>query len=284
MPNKKTRVFVLDGDGAKDLADGIQTFETPDGDIIAAATDKGIDYKDVNEDRVVVNPKKRFVGVVDGMGGYQFGWKAAQILAKHLGKLPEDIETAVRNAQAEMRDRVIGSGGAAFISFRIIHKKAREVKVEIAQAGDSRIIIADNDGSITFESDDESLVAQLVRQGFITFDEALYHPRRQTLLNAVGEACGIVKVNSLVFSAGQRAILITDGISDNLTAEELVSLVLGKSPTEAIEVISEVTNNRMQGEESIIMNTANRTEQGEYSDGFKSRPKPDNRGMAIIDF
>ena len=75
---------ILDGEEVEDFAVSPHYFRLGSGDEVIAGTDKGINYKDYNEDRVVVSPEGNFIAVIDGMGEYGKGDRAAEILARSL--------------------------------------------------------------------------------------------------------------------------------------------------------------------------------------------------------
>jgi hypothetical protein len=71
-----------------------------------------------------------------------------------------------------------------------------------------------------------------------------------------------------------------------LNPEELWKLIAGKTQEQAIEDISDVTDKRMKNSKDIISKTdqqGGRHKTGVYSDGYKSKPKSDNRAIAIVD-
>lgn len=92
---------------------------------------------------------------------------------------------------------------------------------------------------------------------------------------------------------------MTDGISDNLTPDEIAKLIKGQDPDLAVKLIDMITSERMKNYEDIIkktelpfnprfdiitnLTTIGRRKTGKYSDGRKSMPKKDNRGIAIME-
>lgn len=93
--------------------------------------------------------------------------------------------------------------------------------------GDSRIYIFRSlDNKLKKISKDHSLVAQMLRNGKITKDEAFNHPRK----NIVTQALGIQK--DLDIDSGQKnlknediVLLATDGLTDMLRNSELENLM-----------------------------------------------------------
>jgi protein phosphatase len=276
---------ILDGRETKDLVESMHVFELKSGDMVYAGTDKGINYKDRNEDRVVVYPEKDFIAVVDGMGGRGKGEVAAQILATKFIAQPRDISNAVNQALEEMDNQMVGEGGAVFISAQL-NVIPNGKFLDIDQSGDAKLIIIKKDGTVEFESKDESRVQDLLDAGIITPDEALYHPNRNVVTKAVSPAH---KEDELKFyppvkvEDGDQVLLYSDGISDNFTPEEITKMVKrGLSGKELFSWLSSATGTRMQNAKEIKDNST-RKKDGIYSDGYKSEPKPDNCSLIIME-
>ncbi len=278
---------ILDGKEALGLAESMRTYSLESGDLLYAGTDKGIDYKDHNEDRIVVVPAKNFAAVVDGMGGLEQGEVAAQILAEELKALPTDVKSAAQNAITKMVEHKIQKGGAVFVSCRLLIEHDSKF-FELFQLGDSSLVVIDTSGHVVFESEDDSMTGRLVADGVITPDQALYFGTRHMVSSAVSpnkaveitipKSCEKVKLEK-----GNTVILMSDGISDNLTVEDIAKKIKeGLSPKELFTWISTETDRRMR-DASKIIEFSERKKNGIYSDGFKSEPKPDNRALAILE-
>jgi serine/threonine protein phosphatase PrpC len=277
---------ILDGERAEDLYSSALVYETLSHDRLVAGTEKGVNYKATNEDRVVVDPVRNFVAVVDGVGGDRGGEVSAQILAEALKKNPTNIQRALENAYAQMVDEEIGEqGGAVFISAEIIEDPQKRKYLDINQVGDATLFVADKAGVVRFNSIAHGPVAEFVKDGTITADEALYHQRRNEVYDTVNgrEAAQAIRYSSIILEKGDRVFIMTDGISDNLTSEEISHLTNQMSIEQAMQVISDVTGRRMKDYKKILESTKDRRKQGRYSDGYRSAPKPDNRSLVIVE-
>ena len=274
---------VLDGRGSNSLTEAMQTYETPSGARVAASTDKGVNYSKHNEDRAVVDPNEEFIAAIDGMGGEAGGEAAAAILAKALQDNPNDVNKAVKEAQATMRAQGIKEGGAVFASAKIRETGGRKF-LDIAHAGDAKVMVFDKHGNVKFETMDDSLVEIQVAMGQKTKDQALYSPDRNIVDNPVTATgnCDI-RTSSVELKPGDRVAVMSDGISDNFTAKELGSMITGRSTEKAISAVSRATENRMANADNIINNTPDRAKSGVYADGYKSTPKRDNRAFIVMD-
>lgn len=289
---------ILDGKEAKNLADSARYYKLASGDGIIAGTDKGINYADHNEDRVVVSPDGNFVVVIDGVGGRNYGEKAAEILAESLSKFPQDVSLAADNARNKMKDQNIGGGGAVFVS-ALLRSEINGKFLDVNQFGDSSLIVIKRNGQISFESVDDSLTQALVDLSVITSDEALYHPSRNKVDFVSPKYLLEVRTYPPIsVETGDIVLLMSDGISDNLTAEEIAKKVKeGLTAQDLFSWLSDATGKRMRDRDEIVGKPnvdytesleqkailERRRKDGVYPDGYKSKPKPDNRALAILE-
>lgn len=291
---------ILDGNEAKDLKDSARIYELASGGRVIAGTDNGVGY-DHNEDRVVIVRGVKgvnFVAVVDGMGGSENGEGAAKILAQYLSQSPENITSAVDDARSAMERQGIGQGGAVFISARL-RVESNEKFLDIYQSGDAKLIIIKRDGAVSFQSVDQSSAQDLVNQGKLLPDQALYDSSRN-YTQAVSANDGIqLESYKKKVETGDMVLLMSDGISDNFTAEEIAERVKkeGLLTDDLFAWLSNATGERMKNAEKIVgkpnKNKTNSPEQiailqeriktGRYSDGYRSKPKPDNRALVILE-
>lgn len=278
---------ILDGKEAAGLAVSARRYKFTSEEIVVAGTDKGINYKDHNEDRVAVSPNKNFIAVIDGLGGHLSGELAAEILAKSLLKSTDNPAVAAVQARKEMAEQGMEEGGAVFISAELRVESGRKF-LNVSQVGDAKLVVIKKTGEIVFESEDESLVQELVKLGAVTPDEALYHPKGNIVSQSVNaNPLFDVKVKfypPIAVENGDLIFLMSDGISDNLIAEEIALKVKQErlSVNELFLWLSDETTKRMENVDKIIKNS-NRRENGVYSDGYKSKPKKDNRALAILE-
>jgi|GEM_PF-5619340 len=315
---------ILAGEGAESfLVPAIPSFEFKSGDRLLAGTDKGIGYKDHNEDRVVIVEKENFVAVVDGMGGESQGEKAAQILAESLLASPNDPTQATKIARQKMKESDLfeKEGGACFMAAKVLDTQNGKV-LQISRIGDCSLFVMKKDGTIVYKSPEDSLISLLVDIGIITKDQALYHDLRAIILQAVNIAPNVKPENMLrslvkngyltpeqeedekikdaftwalrarqepsfsevLIEQGDLVVIASDGIiPDNFTPEE-ISMERpdeGWSPEGLFSWLSEATTERMKKFETI-KESSSRKKEGKYSDGYKTKPKRDNRALAIL--
>lgn len=284
---------ILDGKEERDLLDSMRRYTLEGGDFVLAGTDQGIGYKDHNEDRIGVLPKANFLVVADGMGGYGQGDVAAQILTEELVKLPRNIPNAVLNAKNKM-DTVFkpnefgekAQNGAVFVSARVTQESNKKL-LEISQCGDAKAIVIGKAGQVRFSSRDDTFAQKLFDGGVINEDQLTYNHRRHQVMDAVSpnSASEVKSYPKIPLETGDVVLLVSDGIADNFTPEEIAKVMSGPPRMTAEELYEWLyyhSGQRMSNKKEILA-TSNREEEGVYSDGFKSEPKEDNRALVIME-
>lgn len=219
------------------------------------------------------------------MGSYGDGDKAAQIILEELCKNPIDIEQSIQNASNTIKHRCKENAGATVAIGRIKKEfKSNDKYFYGFSSGDARFVIYSKDGNILFQSNEDSVVADLVKKAQITEDEALYSKKRNGVLSAVtGDNTELQKYEGFPVEKGERIVFMSDGISDNLTSDEIWEAIKDKNPKEAISNVSDITDKRMKNADEIIRETGDRSQKKTYTDGYKSKPKRDNRAFVIMD-
>jgi serine/threonine protein phosphatase PrpC len=190
-----------------------------------------------NEDALLVGEgedETLFV-VADGVGGFEAGEVASSIAVDVLRNLgPDDafgqaIEEANRRILAAGRgDERLSGMGTTVVAVRFGGTR-REPVAELAHVGDSRAYLV-RGGELKPVTEDHSLVAELVRSGDLTRDQAAEHPQKNLITRALG-AEDTVEVDTamLPVEAGDRFVLCSDGLTD-MVREKRVAEILTGSP------------------------------------------------------
>ena len=194
-----------------------------------------------NEDSLVILDDERVFVVADGMGGHAGGKQASQTA----------VETVVHHLRQNASTRTDGGSAGAGIDRQEIvdgiHRANRriidlaqqdtslrgmgttivalvvedEVRGAVVHVGDSRAYRLRGD---RFEqlTADHSLVADLVRRGEISDEEAKRHPYRHTLTRAVGAVPDVQpEVLPIDLAAGDVYLLCSDGVYGMLDDSQL---------------------------------------------------------------
>ncbi len=192
--------------------------------------------------------------VADGMGGHQAGDVASKLASdsfadtyKNLRKkgtpIFESMEQAIRKANAVVFEKAAADikkrgMGTTFSSMIIA-----DMKAFIAHVGDSRIYLI-RKNKIKKITTDHSFVEKLVEEGRISPEEARDHPQKNVLYMSLGarENLSPEVQNSLVLEDGDALVMCSDGLSNMVTDDELMSIVMDYYPEDAANALVKLAN------------------------------------------
>ena len=197
--------------------------------------------RDNNEDYVVpgvgkATPADRLFVVCDGVGGAQRGELASLLAGETIMAYARNNPAAAVDSSfiraalltvEEAFDRAIADESdshLAGMSTTLTLLSLHEHGVTIAHIGDSRVYHI-REGEILHQTDDHSLVNELVRSGQISPEEAATHPRRNVITRAIQ---GSVNPTSATVYVTQDVapddyfFLCTDGVLECISNEDLL--------------------------------------------------------------
>ena len=178
-----------------------------------------------NEDHFVCEPP--LFAVADGMGGAQAGEVASRLAAAAFrdfhdadaldpeARLRSIIQAANRRIYARASSDPHASGMGTTITAALVSG----ARVAVGHVGDSRAYLL-RDGSLEQLTEDHSLVADLVRSGRLTPEEAETHPQRSVITRALGtDAAVAVDSFSVEARDGDVYLLCSDGLTSMVDGE-----------------------------------------------------------------
>lgn len=198
----------------------------------AEATDTGL-VRQSNQDAVYVDDSLAIVA--DGMGGHAAGEVASEMTIEMLragfveNHSVEGLYNAINAANITVlnnaRDNPNHFGmGTTVIALGLTLDDEGVTSPTLCHVGDSRAYQL-RDGALRQLTDDHSVAEEWVRMGRLTPEEAAVHPRRHQLTRGVGvEETIAVDVMSLHALAGDRILLCSDGLSNELDSDTLARL------------------------------------------------------------
>ena len=182
--------------------------------------------------------------LADGMGGHQGGEVAsleATSTILETGKIDSvaDVVKSVSKANQAIikranKDETLSGMGTTVCVLTEISGKDGEIKIGIANVGDSRIYRLGG-SELTQVTLDHSLVADLVRAGELTQEEASRHPQRNILTRALGiEHDLVIDTWELTPVAGDRYLLCSDGLFNEIDDEKIAEILMKDEELENI--------------------------------------------------
>ncbi|WP_321174487.1 Stp1/IreP family PP2C-type Ser/Thr phosphatase [Shouchella xiaoxiensis] len=202
--------------------------------------------------------------VADGMGGHSAGDVASRIATEVLEAewqavsnelTASEAETFLQNAFKHVNDAIYhyakehpeceGMGTTAIAAL------CTQEYTTVAHVGDSRAYVFD-DKQLKQVTHDHSLVAELVRTGQISEEEADHHPRKNVVLRALGTE-EQVKIDSYTLQSDLIRVLMicSDGLSNKLKTSELQVEVEREDELSAIAKSLVARANDRGGEDNI---------------------------------
>jgi PPM family protein phosphatase len=225
---------------------------------VAGVTDAGRKRRR-NEDSFVVDPP--FFVVADGMGGAQAGEVASRLAAGAFREYheadeldgEERIEAIIQEANRRIYDRAQVDRAASGMGTTVTAALVEGERVAFGHVGDSRAYRI-RDGELEQLTDDHSLVADLMRSGRLTPEEADAHPQRSVITRALGTDPE-VDVDTLVLPTepGDVFLLCSDGLTTMVDDKEILRVVReSESLDEAAKALVR-TANRHGGEDNVTV-------------------------------
>ena len=224
---------------APETAPGAPVNENTAGLRATSRTDVGLVRKN-NQDTVIL--AEGLMGVADGMGGHNGGETASTgardgLLRLLAGKTPDrdTLEEAVKQVNLELWERQEKEESLSGMGTTLSLLWPDREKMLIAHVGDSRIYLL-REGRLRQVTRDHSIVADMVRRGLLTEEQAAVHPMRNYITRAVGTETEIqVDILELERQPGDRWLICSDGLHGLLDREELQKLMSGANLEEAAD-------------------------------------------------
>jgi protein phosphatase len=201
---------------------------------MAAVSDRG-QVRAENQDVAVVLALAGAPGclalVADGMGGHPDGRLAAELAAAAAAAVvresPEpagSLPAAVDAANAAIAERAAPDDRGRSMGTTLVAAVVSGGRATVANVGDSRAYLV-RAGAATQISADHSWVAEQIRAGLLTGDEALRHPRRSRVTRALLGEDVEPDLYEVAVRPGDVVLLCSDGLWDALDAARIAALL-----------------------------------------------------------
>lgn len=213
--------------------------------------------REMNQDAYYASQPSDTVGlyiVADGMGGYNGGEVASTLAVTAAKNYIESNFAETEHTKEKLQELV---KNAIEYANMLVYEKAKEIPelegmgttIEVALVHDNRVYIGHVGDSRIYRirkhfirklTTDHSYVQKLVKDGTISKEEAVHHPKKNMLTKALG-CTSFVEPDVSVkgFLKEDILVLTSDGLTNMVTDEEIYNIV-----TENIEVATDKLVNK----------------------------------------
>jgi serine/threonine protein phosphatase PrpC len=219
--------------------------------------------REINEDSILALPQAHLWAVADGMGGYEAGNVASNMVVTCL----EDLQTfeTLNEVVNEVEDRLLDVNHR-ILEYADIMLEGRTLGSTIVSliiqgrvgvciwAGDSRLYRFRNRQLIQL-SQDHSQVQEQIQQGYLTPDEAENHPDSNIITRAVGAQHELyLDINVFSTQLGDIFLLCSDGLYNMVSLQAITETLLQYPLEEAVEsLIEQALENGADDNVSVIL-------------------------------
>lgn len=219
-----------------------------------------------NEDSLCAVPDLGLFIVCDGMGGHNAGEVASRLAVQVIQKYLRDTRTdphrpfigdldphfspqtnrlasAIRLANQAIYDAGRSQPGYAGMGTTVVSAMISDRVLSIAHVGDSRLYLI-RAGAIQPLTADHSLVAEQVRRGLLTEEQAERSPDRHVLTRALGIDQDVeVELNEVHLAEGDDLLLCSDGLTGEVTPPDILRTIRSeREPQAACEQLVKMAN------------------------------------------
>jgi protein phosphatase len=197
----------------------------------------------VPADDSTTDDKDSLLLVADGMGGHAAGEVASalasEVVRRVFFSLTGEAPDLLRNAFDAANEAILDYGQqhpeSAGLGTTCTALAVRGGRIWLAHVGDSRAYLL-RDGTLTQLSQDQTLVAKMVRDGDMTAEEARISIHSNIILQALGTKPDVepeIWTEGLPIAPGDAIILCTDGLHGLVSDEDIAEITGRLAPGDA---------------------------------------------------
>lgn len=205
----------------------------------------------IPKDQQVMAKKGALFIVADGMGGHAAGEVASEIAVDTVSNVyyqddsddaAASLLQAIKRANALIHQRAAENMLRSGMGTTCVSAVLRGNMAYIANVGDSRAYLVRN-GQVKQVSQDHSWVAEQVRAGLLTEDQARTHAQRNVITRCLGTQPDVdVDVFPELLEEHDALVLCTDGLSGLVSDDEIRRIVAQSAPQESVYHLVERAN------------------------------------------
>ena len=191
--------------------------------------------------------------VADGMGGHAAGEVASSLAVQttrqhfYASDDPENgaaLREAISAANEAVWREAQRSPDKAGMGCTLSAAVVRGDEVVVGHVGDSRAYLVRR-ADITQITTDHSWVAEQVRAGALTPEQARQHPRRNVITRAIGQRASVeVEIYRFCAASGDAIVLCSDGLTSVVEDDEIGRYARELPPQEAVQRLIDAANSR----------------------------------------
>lgn len=209
--------------------------------------------REMNEDSILSLPGVPLWVVADGMGGYEAGNLASNMVVKSLEGMQQQATlnrqvNSIEDCLLDVNQRILEYGdimldgrtlGSTVVTLLI------RGRVGVCQwAGDSRLYRYRNGGLVQL-SRDHSQIEEQVQRGILSPEQAENHPEANVITRAVGaDEQLFVDINVFSTQMGDVFLLCSDGLYNLLGDDEIAECLASYSIEQAVQVLLDIALER----------------------------------------
>lgn len=202
--------------------------------------------RSINEDSILSLPEVQLWAVADGMGGYEAGNVASDMIVKALESISKkatlsEMVDCVEDSLLDVNRRILEYADIMLegrtLGSTVVTLVIQEHTGVCLWAGDSRLYRYRNN-QLDQISRDHSQVEELLQQGFITPEEAETHPDSNVITRAIGAHTELhIDVDTFTVQMGDTFLLCSDGLYNMVSNEEIINIIANSSIQDAVEAL-----------------------------------------------
>jgi serine/threonine protein phosphatase PrpC len=192
--------------------------------------------------------------IADGMGGQNAGREASRMAVKTLAEkyyagggptVVDDLKSSFAAANDAIFRKSTSSPEFHGMGTTCVALVLKNGHAYIGNIGDSRVYEIHERGIVQL-TNDHSKVAEMVRRGIISKEEARSHPERSHLYRAMGPRPSVEVdfFDRLPVASNRWYLMCTDGLFNHVDDPEMQRIVLSNSPEKACRQLVHLANER----------------------------------------
>jgi protein phosphatase len=225
---------------------------------VAARSDTGM-IRSGNEDSFFAeaNPARGLFVVADGMGGHAAGEVASEMAVEIVSRelatvrdlrgdsVAQTVARAVRQANSAIYQRTIAEIDKQGMGTTVSVLMLANSRYLVGQVGDSRVYVL-REGALRQITKDHSYVQEQVDAGYLTPEQARYHPYSNVITRCVG-ASGEVEPDTYAgeVRSGDIFLVASDGLTGMVEDRRIQQLLSSRaSPARMVDALIAEANGR----------------------------------------